>query len=79
MVYNPAEVPLNQCTQRGQQRGGAGSQGVPESPALLAITETWWGESHDRSGAIDGYRLFRRDGAGRRGRGIDLLLHQKVD
>ena len=27
----------------------------------VAITETWWDESHDWSVAIDGYRLFRRD------------------
>jgi len=28
---------------------------------LVAITETGWDESHGRSVAIDGYRLFRRD------------------
>jgi len=32
-----------------------------ESYNLLAITETWWEESHDCSAAIDCYRLFRRD------------------
>ena len=32
-----------------------------ESYDLVAITETWWDESHDWSVAIDGYRLFRRD------------------
>ena len=28
---------------------------------LVAITETWWDESHVWSVAVDGYRLFRRD------------------
>ncbi|GAB0182504.1 cAMP-dependent protein kinase inhibitor alpha [Grus japonensis] len=32
-----------------------------ESYDLVAITETWWDESHDWSAAINGYRLFRRD------------------
>ncbi|KAK4807116.1 hypothetical protein QYF61_018457, partial [Mycteria americana] len=32
-----------------------------ESYNLVAITETWWDESHDWSAAIDGYRLFRKD------------------
>jgi len=28
-----------------------------ESYDLLAITETWWGESHNRSAAVNGYTL----------------------
>ncbi|PKU46943.1 glycerol kinase [Limosa lapponica baueri] len=28
---------------------------------IVAITETWWDESHDWSVAIKGYKLFRRD------------------
>ncbi|KAK4830595.1 hypothetical protein QYF61_012021 [Mycteria americana] len=32
-----------------------------ESYDLVAITESWWDESHDWSAAINGYRLFRRD------------------
>jgi len=32
-----------------------------ESYDLVAVTETWWEESHDWNVAIDGYRLFRRD------------------
>ena len=32
-----------------------------ESYDLIAITETWWDESHDWNVALDGYRLFRRD------------------
>ena len=31
-----------------------------ENYDLVAITETWWDESHDCSVAINGYRLFRR-------------------
>ena len=32
-----------------------------ESYDLIAITETWWDESHDWKVAINSYRLFRRD------------------
>ena len=32
-----------------------------ENYDLIAITETWWDESHDWNVALDGYRLFRRD------------------
>ena len=41
-----------------------------ESYDVVAITETWWDESHDWSATIDGYRLFRRDRQGKRGRGL---------
>jgi len=33
-----------------------------ESYNLIAITETWWYESHDWNVALDGYRLFRGTG-----------------
>ena len=32
---------------------------------LVAITETWWDNSHDWSAVMDGYKLFRRDRQGR--------------
>jgi len=38
-----------------------------ERCGLIAITETWWDESHDWSVVIDGHRLFRRDRWGKRG------------
>ncbi|GAB0208942.1 mitochondrial enolase superfamily member 1 [Grus japonensis] len=50
-----------------------------ESYDLVAITETWWDESHDWSAAIDGYRLFRRDRRGRRGRGVALFVKKWID
>ncbi|PKU46688.1 hypothetical protein llap_3005 [Limosa lapponica baueri] len=50
-----------------------------ESYDLLAITETWWDESHDWSEAIDGYRLFKRDRQGRSGGGIGLYIKQWTD
>ncbi|KAK4826912.1 hypothetical protein QYF61_012504 [Mycteria americana] len=28
---------------------------------IVAITETWWDDSHNWSAAMDGYKLFRRD------------------
>ncbi|KAK4822208.1 hypothetical protein QYF61_011849 [Mycteria americana] len=44
-----------------------------ENYDFVAITETWWDDSHDWSAAMDGYKLFRRDRQGRRGRGVALL------
>jgi len=32
-----------------------------ESYDLAALTKTWWDEFHDRSVAINGYMLFKRD------------------
>ena len=29
---------------------------------IVAITETWWGDSHNWSAAMGGYKLFRRIG-----------------
>ena len=41
---------------------------------LVAITETWWDNSHDWSAAMDGYKIFRRDRQGRRGGGWLSML-----
>ncbi|KAK4811271.1 hypothetical protein QYF61_023323 [Mycteria americana] len=38
-----------------------------ENYDMVAITETWWDDSHNWSAAMDGYKLFRRDRRGRRG------------
>jgi len=35
---------------------------VLENCDVLAVTETWWDDSHDWNVAVDGYKLFRRDG-----------------
>ena len=45
---------------------------------LIAVTETWWDESHDWSVAINGYRLFRRDRQGKRGGGIALYIEKSI-
>jgi len=49
-----------------------------ESYNLIAITETWWDESHDWNIALDGYRLFRRDRRGRRGGGVALYIKKTL-
>lgn len=41
-----------------------------ENCDLIAITETWWNESHDWGAVIDDCKLFRRDRQGRRGGGL---------
>ena len=49
-----------------------------ESYDLVAITETWWDESHNWSMAIDGYRLFRRDRQWRGG-GVALYIKKWIE
>uniref|UniRef100_A0A8B9ZSS9 Reverse transcriptase domain-containing protein n=1 Tax=Anas zonorhyncha TaxID=75864 RepID=A0A8B9ZSS9_9AVES len=46
---------------------------------LVAITETWWDQSHDWSAAMPGYRLFRRDRQHRRGGGVALYIRESFD
>ena len=41
---------------------------------LIAIMETWWDKSHDWNTIIEGFRLFKRDRQGRRGRGVALCV-----
>ncbi|PKU46235.1 hypothetical protein llap_3459 [Limosa lapponica baueri] len=50
-----------------------------ESYDIVAITETWWDESHDWSVAIEGYKLFRRDRQGRRGGGFALYVKEWIE
>jgi len=49
-----------------------------ESYDPIAITETWWDESHDWNVALDGYRLFRRDRQGKRGGGFALHIKKTL-
>ncbi|PKU34849.1 mitochondrial fission process protein 1 [Limosa lapponica baueri] len=46
---------------------------------LVAITETWWDESHDWRVAINSCRLFRRDRRGRRGGGVALYIKKWLE
>jgi len=46
---------------------------------LIAITETWWDESHDWNTLIEDYRLFRRDRQSRRGGGVALYVRNWID
>ncbi|RMC03067.1 hypothetical protein DUI87_20260 [Hirundo rustica rustica] len=50
-----------------------------QSCDVVAITETWWDESHGWSTALDGYKLFRRDRQGRRGGGVALYIKKAFD
>ncbi|PKU48463.1 glycerol kinase [Limosa lapponica baueri] len=45
----------------------------------VAITETWWDESHDWSVAIKGCKLFRRDRRRRRGGGVALYVKEWIE
>ncbi|KAK4821712.1 hypothetical protein QYF61_027784 [Mycteria americana] len=50
-----------------------------ENYDMVAITETWWGDLHNWSAAMDGYKLFRRDRRGRRGGGVALYVKECLD
>lgn len=50
-----------------------------ENYELIAITETWWDESHDGSVDINGCRLFRKSRQGRRDRGIVLCIRKWIE
>ncbi|KAF4798695.1 hypothetical protein TURU_061601 [Turdus rufiventris] len=50
-----------------------------QSCDVVAITETWWDNSDSWNTALDGYKLFRRDRKGRRGRGVALYIREVVD
>ncbi|KAK4810520.1 hypothetical protein QYF61_004483 [Mycteria americana] len=50
-----------------------------ENYDVIAITETWWDDSHNWSAATDGYKPFRRDRQGRRGGGVALYLREWFD
>ncbi|RMB99766.1 hypothetical protein DUI87_23768 [Hirundo rustica rustica] len=50
-----------------------------QSYDVVAITETWWDDSHGWSTALNGYKLFRRDRQGRRGGRVALYLKQTFD
>jgi len=48
-----------------------------ESYDLIAATETWWNKTHNWSAATNGYKLFRRDRQGRRGKWLPFM--KKMD
>ena len=50
-----------------------------ESYDLVAITETWWDDSHNWNTTIDEYQLFRRDRRGRKGGGVALYVNEWID
>jgi len=51
---------------------------VLENYNLIALTETWWNESHDWIMAIEGYRLLRRDRWGKSGGGLSLYIKKSI-
>ncbi|KAK4825246.1 hypothetical protein QYF61_025645, partial [Mycteria americana] len=50
-----------------------------ENYVMVAITETWWDDSHNWSAAMDDNKLFRRDRRGRRGGGVTLYVRECLD
>ena len=62
----------------GNKEGGLEATMLLESCDLIVITETWWDKSCDYVVATDGYRVFRRDREGWRGRGIALYIKKSI-
>ncbi|PKU31497.1 mitochondrial fission process protein 1 [Limosa lapponica baueri] len=50
-----------------------------ENYDIVAITETWWDDSHNWSAAMDGYKLFRGNGQGKRGGGVAFYVREFFD
>ncbi|GAB0183515.1 hypothetical protein GRJ2_000816800 [Grus japonensis] len=50
-----------------------------ENYDIVAITETWWDQLHNRSAAMDDYKLVRRDRQGRKGRGGTVYVRECFD
>ena len=64
--------------QHGQQARGVGSDCV-SGYDLVAITKTWWDQSHDWNAVMDDYKLFRMDRQGRKGGGVALYIKDCFD
>jgi len=63
----------------GNKQGEMETMMSLENYDLVAITETWWDESHDWHTVIEGYRLFRKDRKGRRRGGVALYVRKRID
>ena len=46
---------------------------------LVAITETWWDDSHNWNTTVEGNYFFRRDRLGRKGGEITLYVKDWID
>lgn len=46
---------------------------------ITGVSETYWNESCDWSALMDDSRLCRRDGQGRRGRGVALYVTERIE
>jgi len=69
---------VHERTQHGKQQEELEAPVLLESYDPIALTETWWDESHDWIVAIEGYRLFRRDKRGQRGGGVTIYIHKSI-
>ena len=49
-----------------------------ESYGIVAITETWWKDSHSWSTAMEGYQLFKRDRLDRKGGGVAIYIKKRL-
>ncbi|KAJ7412715.1 mitochondrial fission process protein 1 [Pitangus sulphuratus] len=52
---------------------------LQESCDVVYIMEKWWDDSYDWSGAMGGYKLFRRNSKGTRGGRVALYVREPLD
>ena len=50
-----------------------------ESCDLVAITETWWNNSHNWDTTTEGYQLFKKNRQGRKVRGVAPYVKERID
>ena len=50
-----------------------------ENYKLVAITEIWWGDSHNWNTTVVGYLLLRGDRLGRKAGGVALCVEEWID
>jgi len=63
----------------GNKQGELETMVPLENFDLIAITGTWWDDSHNWNTTIEGYKLFRRDRQGRRDRRVTLCVKKWID
>lgn len=50
-----------------------------QSYDLMAITETWWDNSHDWNGVMDGFELFKKNRSEGWGGRVTLYMSEQLE
>ncbi|KAJ7395238.1 hypothetical protein BTVI_157081 [Pitangus sulphuratus] len=69
----------NACSIRNKEEELEALASLSQRFDITGVSETWWDASCNWSALLDGYRLFRRDRQGRRGRGVALYVIEGLE